>query len=131
MQQLKAQLYQINLTIQEKTADQSRIQQEISKLRGKLQLTPAIAQEYKALTRDYQTALNIYTDLLKKQNDSEMATDLERRAIICRAFVTSGSSPAAAGPNIPSRCPNCSDSAIWAQQWRRMPCALGSAWVAA
>jgi polysaccharide chain length determinant protein (PEP-CTERM system associated) len=78
VQQLKAQLYQINLTIQEKTADQSRIQQEISKLRGKLQLTPAIAQEYKALTRDYQTALNIYTDLLKKQNDSEMATDLER-----------------------------------------------------
>jgi uncharacterized protein involved in exopolysaccharide biosynthesis len=48
-------------------------------LQGKLQLTPAIAQEYKALTRDYQTALNIYNDLLKKQNDSEMATDLERR----------------------------------------------------
>lgn len=79
VQQLRAQLYQINRTIEEKTAEQSRVQQEISKLQGKLQLTPAIAQEYKALTRDYQTAVNVYNDLLKKQSDSEMATDLERR----------------------------------------------------
>ena len=79
VQQLRTQLYQINRTIEEKTAEQSRVQQEISKLQGKLQLTPAIAQEYKALTRDYQTAVNVYNDLLKKQSDSEMATDLERR----------------------------------------------------
>jgi polysaccharide chain length determinant protein (PEP-CTERM system associated) len=79
VQQLRGQLYQINRTIEEKTAEQSRVQQEISKLQGKLQLTPAIAQEYKALTRDYQTAVNVYNDLLKKQSDSEMATDLERR----------------------------------------------------
>ena len=79
VQQLRAQLYQINRTIQEKTTDQSRIQQQISTLQGKLQLTPAIAQEYKALTRDYQTAVGVYNDLLKKQSDSEMATDLERR----------------------------------------------------
>jgi polysaccharide chain length determinant protein (PEP-CTERM system associated) len=79
VQQLRAQLHQIDGTIAEKTAEQSRIQQEISKLQGKLQLTPAIAQEYKALTRDYQTAVNVYNDLLKKQSDSEMATDLERR----------------------------------------------------
>jgi polysaccharide chain length determinant protein (PEP-CTERM system associated) len=79
VQQLKAQLYQINQTIREKSEQQAQIQQEISKLQSKLQLTPAIAQEYKALMRDYQTALNIYNDLLKKQSDSEMATDLERR----------------------------------------------------
>jgi polysaccharide chain length determinant protein (PEP-CTERM system associated) len=79
VQQLRAQLYQTNRTIQDKTAEQSRIQQEISKVQGKLQLTPAIAQEYKALTRDYQTAVSVYNDLLKKQSDSEMATDLERR----------------------------------------------------
>ena len=79
VQQLRAQLYQINRTIQEKTEDQGRIQQQISNLQGKLQLTPAIAQEYKALTRDYQTAVGVYNDLLKKQSDSEMATDLERR----------------------------------------------------
>jgi polysaccharide chain length determinant protein (PEP-CTERM system associated) len=79
VQQLRAQLHQIDGTIAEKTTEQSRIQQEISRLQGKLQLTPAIAQEYKGLTRDYQTAVNVYNDLLKKQSDSEMATDLERR----------------------------------------------------
>jgi len=79
VQQLRAQLYQINRTIQDKTLEQSHIQEDIRKLQGKLQLTPAIAQEYKALTRDYQTAVNVYNDLLKKQSDSEMATDLERR----------------------------------------------------
>lgn len=77
--QLKAQLYQINTTIREKTTEQARIQQEISTVQAKLKLTPAIGQEYKALTRDYQTALGIYNDLLKKQSDSEMASDLERR----------------------------------------------------
>jgi polysaccharide chain length determinant protein (PEP-CTERM system associated) len=78
-QQLKAQLQQVNATIREKTLQQAQIQQEISDVHAKLKLTPAIGQEYKALTRDYQTALNIYNDLLKKQSDSEMATDLERR----------------------------------------------------
>jgi capsular polysaccharide biosynthesis protein len=38
-----------------------------------------IQQEFKALTRDYQTALTFYNDLLKKRNESQMATELERR----------------------------------------------------
>jgi polysaccharide chain length determinant protein (PEP-CTERM system associated) len=78
-QQFRAELYRINVAIREKTAQQAQIQRQINTLQGKLQLTPAISQEYKALTRDYQTALNIYNELLKKQSDSEMATDLERR----------------------------------------------------
>jgi capsular polysaccharide biosynthesis protein len=31
------------------------------------------------LTRDHQTALDFYNDLLKKRNESQMATELERR----------------------------------------------------
>jgi uncharacterized protein involved in exopolysaccharide biosynthesis len=77
--QLKAQLYQINLTIKNKTAEQAKIQQEIGNVQAKLKLTPAIGQEYKALTRDYQTAANVYNELLRKQTDSEMASDLEKR----------------------------------------------------
>jgi capsular polysaccharide biosynthesis protein len=38
-----------------------------------------IQQQFKALTRDYQTALSFYNDLLKKSNESQMATELERR----------------------------------------------------
>lgn len=78
-QQLRAQIHQIEVSIRERMAEQSRLQQQINRVQAKLELTPAVAQQYKALTRDYQTALNIYTDLLKKQSDSEMSRDLLRR----------------------------------------------------
>jgi capsular polysaccharide biosynthesis protein len=37
-----------------------------------------VEQQYKELTRDYQTALDFYNDLLKKRDQSAMAADLER-----------------------------------------------------
>ncbi len=78
-QQLRAQLHQIDVSIRERMSEQLRLQQQISRVQGKLEMTPGVAQQYKALTRDYQTALNIYNDLLKKQSDSEMSRDLLRR----------------------------------------------------
>jgi polysaccharide chain length determinant protein (PEP-CTERM system associated) len=78
VKQLRAQLYQLNQTIQDRTAEQARLQQDIKNLQAKLQLSPAIAQEYKSLTRDSLTALSIYNDLLKKHSDSEMAADLDK-----------------------------------------------------
>ena len=41
--------------------------------------SPLVQEEYKSLTRDYTTAQTFYDDLLKKMNDSKMATDLEKR----------------------------------------------------
>ena len=38
-----------------------------------------VAQQYKQITRDHQMALDFYNDLLKKRNESGMATDLEQR----------------------------------------------------
>jgi len=78
IQQLRAQLYQAEMAIRDNTAEQARLKEEISKLQSRVQMSPGIQQEYKSLTRDYQTALTIYNDLLKKQSDSEMATNLER-----------------------------------------------------
>jgi uncharacterized protein involved in exopolysaccharide biosynthesis len=78
-QQLRAQLHQIDVNIRERMGEQSRLQEEIRRVQAKLELTPSVAQQYKALTRDYQTALGIYNDLLKKQNDTAMSQDLERR----------------------------------------------------
>jgi polysaccharide chain length determinant protein (PEP-CTERM system associated) len=79
IQQLHTQLHQIDVTIQERMAEQSRLKQQITRVQGKLELTPIVQQQYKALTRDYQTASGIYNDLLKKQIDSEMSQALERR----------------------------------------------------
>lgn len=77
--QIRVQLHQIDQTVREKSAEQARLEKDLNKLRSSLQLSPAVEQQYKSLTRDYQTALNIYNELLKKQSDSEMSTDLERR----------------------------------------------------
>ncbi|MBZ5526381.1 MAG: lipopolysaccharide biosynthesis protein [Acidobacteriia bacterium] len=79
IQQLRAQLRQSDMIIKQKLREQEQLQQKIRALQDRVQATPQVEQEYKSLTRDYQTAFEMYTDLLKKQNQSEMATDLERR----------------------------------------------------
>ena len=43
-----------------------------------MQSSPAVEQQYKELTRDYQTALDFYNELLKKRDQSAMAAELER-----------------------------------------------------
>jgi len=79
IQQMRAQLRSMDLSIQEKTKAQARLQKDIGLYQSRIELTPGVEEQYKALTRDYQTALNFYNDLLNKKNQSEMATDLERR----------------------------------------------------
>ncbi len=79
IQQLRARLHQIDLTIRQKAREQGELQHQIKMLQGRIQSSPAIQQEFKALTRDHQTALDFYNDLLKKRNESQMATELERR----------------------------------------------------
>jgi polysaccharide chain length determinant protein (PEP-CTERM system associated) len=79
LQQLRAQLHQAELTVDEKKKEQAQLQQQIKTLQGRIQLTPLVQQQYKSLTRDYQTALDFYNDLLKKRDEAQMATELELR----------------------------------------------------
>lgn len=79
IQALRAQIYQYGQLIQQKSAQQEELQQQIKLYQQRVQSSPAIEQEYKELTRGYQTALDFYNDLLKKRDQSAMATDLERR----------------------------------------------------
>ena len=79
IQQLRAQLQQDEVVIRSRTQEQEQLQQQIKTVQARLQMTPRVEQEFKAITRDHQTALELYNDLLKKQNQSAMATDLEHR----------------------------------------------------
>jgi polysaccharide chain length determinant protein (PEP-CTERM system associated) len=78
IQQLRAAIHQLEQSIREKTRDQARLQQQIGVIQSRLSLSPAVEQEFKEITRDYQTALSFYNDLLAKQSQSQMATNLER-----------------------------------------------------
>jgi polysaccharide chain length determinant protein (PEP-CTERM system associated) len=77
--QLRAQIHTFDQIIAERTREQDQIKQQIKVFQARVQSSPAIEQEYKELTRDYQTALDFYNDLLKKRDQSAMAGDLERR----------------------------------------------------
>ena len=79
IQQLRAQLSGIEQSIRNKQSEQARIQSQLSTYQARIQLSPVIEEQYKQLTRDYDTALKFYNDLLQKQNESVMATDLEKR----------------------------------------------------
>src|ERR1700691_4476136 len=76
--QLRAEVHTTDQVIAEKTKEQAKIQQEIKIYQDRVESSPAVEQQYKELTRDYQTALDFYNDLLKKRDQSAMATDLER-----------------------------------------------------
>jgi polysaccharide chain length determinant protein (PEP-CTERM system associated) len=79
VQQLRAQLKALEQGIVQKQHDQSNIQSQIRMYQGRISSSPLVQEEYKNVTRDYQTAQSFYDDLLKKMNSSKMATDLERR----------------------------------------------------
>ena len=79
IQQIRAALRQDDLTIAELTHEQKKVQEQISILQSRVQASPAVEQQYKELTRNYQTALEFYNDLLRKRDNSAIATDLEHK----------------------------------------------------
>jgi protein tyrosine kinase modulator len=75
--QLRAQIHNYDQVIAEKTREQDKIKDQIRVYQERVQSSPAVEQQFKELTRDHQTALDFYNDLLKKRDQSAMATDLE------------------------------------------------------
>jgi len=77
IQQLRTKIKQDEFNISDLTKRQAQIQDQIRSLQGRLQASPVVEQQLKELTRSYQTASDIYNELLKKRENSAMATDLE------------------------------------------------------
>jgi polysaccharide chain length determinant protein (PEP-CTERM system associated) len=75
IQQLRARLKQDDLSIADLTKRQGQIQSQISVMQGRLQLSPAVEQQFKELMRGYQSASDSYNDLLKRHAQATMATD--------------------------------------------------------
>ena len=80
IQQLRAQVHQYDAVMKEKTAQQRDVQRQIALYQSRLQLSPNVEEQYKVLTRDHQTALDFYNDLLKKRSESAMVSDMNHQA---------------------------------------------------
>ena len=66
------QIHQYEQLITQGTREQQRLQEQIKVLQGRVALSPAIEEEYKELTRDYDTAQKFYEDRLANRKQAEM-----------------------------------------------------------
>jgi polysaccharide chain length determinant protein (PEP-CTERM system associated) len=76
--QLRAQIHQYDQVIKERTAQQEEIKRQIQLYQGRVAASPGVEQEYKLLTRDHQTVLDSYNDLMKKRDASAMSTEYDQ-----------------------------------------------------
>jgi polysaccharide chain length determinant protein (PEP-CTERM system associated) len=79
LQQLRVKVKQDEMSITELTKRQSQIQEQIRLIQGRLQASPMVEQQFKELTRNYQTASELYNSLLKNRDNAGMATALEHQ----------------------------------------------------
>jgi polysaccharide chain length determinant protein (PEP-CTERM system associated) len=79
LMQLRAQITAMGEMIDQKKKQQAQIQGQIRIYQDRIQTTPLVEAKMKDLTRDHQQAQEFYDSLLGKMNNSQMATDLERR----------------------------------------------------
>ncbi|HET7439941.1 MAG TPA: Wzz/FepE/Etk N-terminal domain-containing protein [Terriglobales bacterium] len=79
IRQLRLQVRQYQEVIAAASREQKRVQAEINLHQGRIALSPGLEEQYKQLTRDFDTAQKSYQDLLAKKSAPEMATDMERQ----------------------------------------------------
>jgi polysaccharide chain length determinant protein (PEP-CTERM system associated) len=78
VRQLRLQVHQYSEAMAQATREQKRLQEQIRAFQGRVALSPAVEEQYKLLTRDYDTAQKFYNDLLAKKSESGMQTEMER-----------------------------------------------------
>ena len=78
-QKLQLQMKAMDMAIAQRRRDQAGIQGQVNLYQERISASPLVQEQYKNLTRDYQQAQAFYDDLLKKMNESRMASDLEHR----------------------------------------------------
>jgi len=76
--QLQSQLQVNRLEISNREQAITALETRIAQYEGRLNSTPATEQELAELNRGYDQSKANYDDLLKKKNESEMATDMEQ-----------------------------------------------------
>ena len=79
LQQLKAQLRAAQQAMVDQKQEQARVVEQVHSYQSRIESSPQVEEEYKQITRDHETALDFYNSLLKKMNESSMATALEQR----------------------------------------------------
>lgn len=86
IRQLRLEVHQYEDFIAAATRDQKHLQQEISGYQSKVSLSPAVEEQYKQLTRDYDNALKSYQDQLAKKSSADLTVKMNNQAVGERMF---------------------------------------------
>jgi polysaccharide chain length determinant protein (PEP-CTERM system associated) len=86
VRQLRLQLHQYEDLISAATRDQKRLQQEIASYQSRVSLSPAVEEQYKQLTRDYDNSQKNYEDLLAKKSSADLTVKMNNQAVGERMF---------------------------------------------
>jgi uncharacterized protein involved in exopolysaccharide biosynthesis len=73
---LRNQLHQDEESLSENTTEEKSIQKQIDDYDSRIKVSPVVDQQFKELTRDYQSALDFYNDTAKRRDNTTMANDL-------------------------------------------------------
>jgi polysaccharide chain length determinant protein (PEP-CTERM system associated) len=76
--ELEGQLKANQVEITSREAEIKDVQAKLAEYQGRLNMAPVMEQQFADITRDYDQSKADYESLLKKKNESSMATDLER-----------------------------------------------------
>jgi polysaccharide chain length determinant protein (PEP-CTERM system associated) len=77
IQKLRAQVRQFEQMMQQYAGQQRQLEQEIKSYQQRLQVSPAVQEQYDRISRDYDAAQKFYNDLLEKEKESRMGADVE------------------------------------------------------
>jgi uncharacterized protein involved in exopolysaccharide biosynthesis len=102
IRQLRLQIHQYGDLIAAGTRDQKRLQEEITEYQGRVSLSPAVEEQYKELTRDYDNALKGYQDLLAKKSTADLTVRMNTQEQGERMFVLNQAS-LPDSPSFPNR----------------------------
>ena len=76
IRQLRLQIHQYSDLISAATRDQKRLDEQIASYQGKVTLSPAIEEQYKEMSRDYDNAQKSYQDLLAKKSTADLTVQM-------------------------------------------------------
>jgi polysaccharide chain length determinant protein (PEP-CTERM system associated) len=79
--EMRAELESVTRQIAMKEAEEQRLRGDAARLQARIDAVPSRESQLAELTRDYETMQKVYRDLLAKQQDSQVAANLERRQI--------------------------------------------------
>jgi protein tyrosine kinase modulator len=80
IRQIRQQIHRDDDDIAVATRELKRLQQGIAQYQQHLSLSPAVEEQYKALTRDYENAAKSYQDLLTKKSTADLTAHMTNQA---------------------------------------------------